>query len=161
MVVCEVDPDLEGEAEGGSFDVEERNALSRAAVASSSGVVVVGGPGAKGAHSLLRVLGEMWSHGVTPQQTVAVVNRGDRLSLERLGAALERLGAQDAARISLPDLPLEPLLLRDAPLPDEMVAPVTDTVLPFLELGAVARRESPERIKPGSLGLAKGGPGRA
>ena len=158
VVVCDIDPDLEGENEGGSFDVEERNALARTAVASAAGIVVVGGPGAKGAHSLLRVLGEVWSHGVAPQQTVAVINRGDQHALQRLGEALDRLGAGDTPKLALPDLSLEPLLLTDAPLPDELVRPVTDTVLPLLAHGRAAASESPERITPGSLGLVKRGP---
>lgn len=156
VVVCDIDADLEGEAEGGSFDVEERNALSRTAVANAAGVVVVGGPGAKGAHSLLRVLGEVWSHGVPAEQTVAVINRGDRRSLDRLGAALDNLGAREARTLLLPELPLEPLLLSDSRLPDALVGPVTELVVTF---DAVPPPPIPERIVPGSLGVAKGGAG--
>ena len=158
VVVCDVDPDLEGEAEGGSFDVEERNALSRTAVANAAAVVVVGAPGAKGAHSLLRVLGELWSHGVAPDRTVAVVNRGDLTSLERLGAALEHLGGQETARLLLPELELESLLLVDAHLPEGLVDPLVERVLPLLggEPFTSASAE-PERIEPGSLGVRRRG----
>jgi len=157
IVVCDVDPDLEGEAEGGSCDVEERNSLSRTAVTNAACVVVVGGPGAKGAHSLLRVLGELWAHGVDPRQTVAVVNRGDRVSIQRLGTALAQLGGQDTTKLVLPELDLEPLLFAGAPLPEALVSTVTDAVLSMLSveprsgtpnLGA----PKPERITPGSLG---------
>lgn len=157
FVVCDIDADLEGEAEGGSFDVEERNALSRTAVANSSGVVVIGGAGAKGAHSLLRVLGEVWSHGVQPQQTVAVVNRGDPLSLERLGAALDRLGAGETRTLFLPDFPLEPALLADAPLPSALVDPITQAVLTVLDDPSTPLPAVPERVVPGSLGLSRRG----
>lgn len=157
FVVCDIDADLEGEAEGGSFDVEERNALSRTAVANSAGVVVVGGPGAKGAHSLLRVLGEIWSHGFKPNQTIAVINRGDRLSIDRLGAALERLGAAETRKLFLPDLPLEPVLLTDAPLPSALVGPVTEAVRTLLDTADAPQASAPERIVPGSLGVSKRG----
>ena len=157
VVVCDIDPDLEGEAEGGSFDVEERNSLSRMAVAHSAAVIVVGGPGAKGAHSLLRVLGEVWSHGVSAQQTIAVVNRGDRLSLERLGVALDQLGAGATRTLLLPEVSLESLLLTDAPLPGGLVAPLTASVEALLAAGSAPRVSRPERITPGSLGLSKDG----
>ncbi|HUR50227.1 MAG TPA: hypothetical protein VMY88_11970 [Acidimicrobiales bacterium] len=158
VVVCDIDPDLEGEAEGGSFDVEERNALARVAVANATGVVVVGGPGAKGTHSLLRVLGEFWSHGVKPERTVVVVNRADRLSLDRLGVALGQLGARDAATICLPELDLETHLLSGAPLPGAFVDPLTDAVLPLLaERPPSAAPPAPQRIAPGSLGLRRTG----
>ena len=51
-VVADVTGDVEGEAEGGSADVEERNHLARSAVLNSSVVVAVGAPGMKGVHSL-------------------------------------------------------------------------------------------------------------
>lgn len=153
VVVCDVDPDLEGEAEGGSFDVEERNALSRIAIFNAAAVVVVGGPGVKGTHALLRVLGEMWSHGVPPQQTVAVINRGDHLSLDRLAAALDRLGAQATVKLSLPEVALEPLLLAGDPLPGGFVDPITAAVVPLLSAAPASPSSEPQRITPGSLGL--------
>ena len=52
VVVADVTGDVEGEAEGGSADVEERNHLARSAALHSSVVVVVGAPGMKGVYSL-------------------------------------------------------------------------------------------------------------
>ena len=52
VVVADVTGDVEGEAEGGSADVEERNHLARSAALHSSVVVAVGAPGMKGVHSL-------------------------------------------------------------------------------------------------------------
>lgn len=153
VVVCDIDPDLEGEAEGGSFDVEERNALSRIAVANAAGVVVVGGPGAKGTHSLLRVLGELWAYGISPDRTVAVVNRGDAVALDRLDAALARLGAREATKLCLPDLELEPQVLAGSPLPDDFVEPITEAVLPLLSNAPSVAAAAPQRVAPGSLGV--------
>ena len=157
FVVSDVDADLEGQAEGGSFDVEERNALARTAVANSGVVVVVGGPGAKGAHSLLRVLGELWSHGVEPDHTIAVVNRGDQVSLDRLGAALDRLGAGQTRKLFLPSLELEPALLTGEALPSAFVEPVTQAVLTTAGGPGAQPPSVPEKIVPGSLGLSKRG----
>ena len=157
FVVCDIDADLEGQAEGGSFDVEERNALARTAVANAAGVVAVGSGGAKGAHSLLRVLGELWSHGVRPDNTIAVVNRGDARSVDRLGAALDRLGAGQTRKLFLPDLPLEPALLADAPLPASFVQPIAHGVLTLVGDAGGSQPAVPERIVPGSLGLSPRG----
>lgn len=157
FVVCDIDADLEGQAEGGSFDVEERNALSRTAVANCAGVVVVGGPGAKGAHSLLRVLGEFWAHGLPPQRTIAVVNRGGDVSVERLGDALSRLGAGGTQTLHLPEVSLEPVLLADAPLPAALVEPITHAVRTLLADEPSGPSTAPERIVPGSLGVSKRG----
>ena len=53
-VVCDVTADFEGEADAGSADVEERNLAGRTSVAEADVVVVVGRPGVKGIHSLVR-----------------------------------------------------------------------------------------------------------
>lgn len=152
VVVCDVDPDLEGEAESGSIDIEERNALSRIAISNAAGVVVVGAPGAKGTHSTLRVLAELWSYGVPPERTVVVVNRGDSVSLDRLDAALDRLGGQGMTRLYLPELQLEPHLLDGAALPPAFVDPICAAVLPLLAAAPPVGASEPQRIAPGSLG---------
>jgi MinD-like ATPase involved in chromosome partitioning or flagellar assembly len=158
VVVCDMDPDLEGEAEGGSVDVEDRNTLARTAAANATAAVVVGGPGAKGTHALLRVLGELWSHGISPARTIAVVNRADRMSLDRLGAALDQLGGGDTATLHLPELEIEPLLLNGARLPAAFVDPLTEAVLPLLRGEVPPAEQAPQRITPGSLGLRRSGP---
>lgn len=152
FVVCDIDADLEGEAESGSFDVEERNMLARSAVAASAAVVVVGGPGIKGTHSILRVLGEMWAHGVSPARTVVVVNRGDDTSLQRLGDALGRLAGRGRTLLFVPDAPVEAALLHSLPLPPAVVDPVTDAVLPLVQAPPPDLGTAPTRIQPGSLG---------
>ncbi|MBW3536466.1 MAG: hypothetical protein KY395_01675 [Actinobacteria bacterium] len=153
VIVCDVDADLEGEAESGSFDVEERNTLARSAVAASSAVVVVGGPGIKGTHAMLRVLGEMWAHGVSPGRTVAVVNRGDETSLEKLSDALGRLAGRGRTLLFVPEAPVDAALLDSLPLPMSIVAPVTDAVLPLVEGPRGDTGAGPMRIQPGSLGV--------
>jgi len=77
-VVCDVDPDLEGEDVAGSLDVEERNVMARTAVEAADVVVVVGSPSMKGLHSIVRVIGAVTSFGVGPERIVAVLNRSGR-----------------------------------------------------------------------------------
>lgn len=153
VVVCDIDADLEGEAESGSFDVEERNMLARTAVAASSAVVVVGGPGVKGTHAMLRVLGEMWAHGVSPRRTVVVINRGDETSVDRLGDALNRLAGGGRTLLFVPEAPVEAALLESLPLPSSLVEPVTAAVLPVMEGPPGDASTGPTRIEPGSLGM--------
>ncbi len=78
VVVADVTGDLEGEAEGGSADVEERNHLARTAVLHSSVVLAVGAPGMKGVHSLAGVVRSLTAIGVTPGRVVPVINRSPR-----------------------------------------------------------------------------------
>ena len=66
VVVADVTGDLEGEAEGGSADVEERNHLARSAVLHSSVVVAVGASGMKGVHSLAGLVRSLTAIGVLP-----------------------------------------------------------------------------------------------
>ena len=155
-VICDVDADLEGEAESGSFDIEERNILGRSAVAASSAVVVVGGPGVKGTHSVLRVLGEIWAHGVSPRRTIVVVNRGDELALQKLSEALRRLAGEGRTLLFVPEAAVDEALLRSGPLPESVVAPVTDAVLPLLDASVDPGTTGPVRVVPGSLGLKPG-----
>ena len=156
VVICDIDADLEGEAESGSFDIEERNILGRSAVAASSAVVVVGGPGVKGTHSMLRVLGEIWSHGVSPRRTIVVVNRGDEPALQKLSEALRRLAGEGRTLLFVPEAAVDEALLRSSPLPESVVAPVTDAVFPLLDASVDPGWTGPVRIAPGSLGVPPG-----
>jgi hypothetical protein len=77
-VVADVDPDLEGEAECGSIDVEERNLMARTVVAQADVVVVTGLAGPQGLHRLARLLGDLREHGVPDARILPVVNRAPR-----------------------------------------------------------------------------------
>ncbi|HET9078117.1 MAG TPA: hypothetical protein VFN68_14365, partial [Acidimicrobiales bacterium] len=65
-VVADVTGDVEGEAECGSVEVEERNHLARAATLTATVVVVVGSPGLKGVHSAGRLIRDLARAGVSP-----------------------------------------------------------------------------------------------
>ena len=77
-MVADVDADLEGQAETGSVEVEERNLLARTTVAARRRRVAVGLPGLKGLHALVRVVDDLRDHGVDPRRILAVVNRVGR-----------------------------------------------------------------------------------
>lgn len=78
IVVADVEPDVEGEAETGSVDVEERNQLSRAAMARADVLVLVGDPSMKGLYALVRQVSELLAFGVPVQRMLPVLNRSSR-----------------------------------------------------------------------------------
>src|SRR5207248_136921 len=69
-VVADIDGDFEGEAMGGSIDVEDRNTMARVAARDADVVFTVGSAGLKGVHSLVRLLEELVEHGVEPRRIV-------------------------------------------------------------------------------------------
>ncbi len=165
LVVADIDDDLESETETGSADVEDRNLLARSTVAISDVVVVVGNPGPKGVHSMLRVVRDVLAVGVEPERVVIVVNRSPRGRAAR--AELTRAFV-DLLAASHPGVPvLSPVFLperrgvddavRDAiSLPDALVAPVTDAVRTRLDAvpdrTPVPAHDEPVLVEAGSLG---------
>lgn len=164
LVVADVDDDLEGEASTGSSDVEDRNLLARAAVELADVVVVVGAPGPKGVHSLLRVVRDCLAAGVDAERLVPVVNRvprGRTARVEVVRAFTDLLAASNPGHgvlspVLLPERRgLDDVLRDGVPLPDVLVAPVAAAVAGRLD--AVPERGGPSRPQPvlveaGSLG---------
>jgi hypothetical protein len=160
VVVADVTGDLEGEADGGSMDVEERNHLARAAVLRSTVVVAVGSPGMKGVHSLGGLIRSVGQAGVPAERIVAVMNRSPRNpraraeSARALAAVLSGAGMALASPVAVPERKLEDVLRQGAPLPSAVVSPLVRAVQ------AVADRQAdvgppllgPTRVQPGSLG---------
>ncbi|MCU1497498.1 MAG: hypothetical protein JWM47_1451 [Acidimicrobiales bacterium] len=98
VVVADADGDLEGEAETGSCDVEDRNLMARAATAEADVVVLVATPTTTGLHGLVHQLEALHRHGVPGRRTLVVVNRAPRApraraEVTRIVAALS--GAAD------------------------------------------------------------------
>jgi hypothetical protein len=154
VVVCDLDPEVDGEQETGSMDIEERNALSRAALSCASAVVVVGSPGMKGAHSLSRVVGDLVEFGVDPGRVVPVVNRvqrGRRQALELRATCRSLLPTGVDAALVLPERSLEAVWRDVRALPDWMVKPLADRVAPLLK-APVPASFGPARLGRGELG---------
>jgi hypothetical protein len=159
--VADVDGDLEGEAECGSIEVEERNHLSRTAVRQARIVVVVGQPNAKGLHSLIRVLDRVLAMGVDPSSLVPLVNRSPRAPRARakITAAFAELTAGAPGWRHLPSpvhVPdrrrLDDVVLSGAALPPALVRPVAGVVLALLDRTADPITQAPVAVTPGELG---------
>lgn len=165
IAVADVDADLEGERQTGSFDIEERNALARLSIDAASVVCVVGGPGVHGTHGLLRVTRDLLDHGVPASSIVPVVNRAPRRSRERaeLTRALEELlpstGGGEALRPPV-QLGAQRRLdtdLRDGrPTRDGWAAPLSSAVTTLLDRlddpAPTIDLDEPIAVVPGSLG---------
>jgi hypothetical protein len=164
VVVADVDPDVEGEAETGSLDVEERNLLSRATLARADVVVVVGEPSMKGLYALVRTVTELLGFGVPVDRLVPVVSRAPRSPRRRgeltgtlhelvaasAGAAAQRL----VSPVHLPDRRVDEAL-RDgvalpAPLP-ALVARAVTAVRGRADARVPTGSGAPELVTPGSL----------
>lgn len=98
VVVADVDPDVEGEAEAGSLDVEDRNLLSRATFRGADAVLAVGEPSMKGVFALVRTLSDLLGLGVPMERILPVFNRSPRSPRARaeLAASLADLLAANA-----------------------------------------------------------------
>jgi hypothetical protein len=139
VVVSDVDPDVEGEAECGSLDVEDRNLLARAALRDAEVVLVVGLPGVAGVHAHLRVVRELVEFGIPGARIVPVVNRAPRGPRQRAELAAALAGPLLAAACPGATLASTPIfvperrrlddLVRDgAPLPPQIVRPLAGAV---------------------------------
>lgn len=162
VVVCDVTADFEGEADAGSADVEERNLAARTSVAEADVVVVVGRPGVKGIHSLLRVLGDLGTAGVPSARILPVVTPAPRSPRARaeVAAAIAELarpvlgGGTMASPVFLPSKPVE-LAFRDgtalpAPLPGRLAGGVLGV---YDQVGQRSRHATePVPVAVGSLG---------
>jgi hypothetical protein len=172
VVVADVTGDVEGESDGGSFDVEERNYLARAAAVHSTVTVAVGGPGLKGTHSLATLIRSLIRAGVAPSRIVAAVNRAPRHPRARAESAraltdlLTDAGIQLplAGPVHLPERKVEDAWRDGAALPPALVEPVVRAVEAVADRVADAAPPNvgPVRITPGSLGTwsdVESGPG--
>ena len=167
-VVADVTGDLEGEGECGSIDVEERNLMARTAVSTADAVVLVGGPGLRSLHRLVRLTGAVLDLGVAAERIVPVVNRAPRHPRARaeITAALAELTRGMTAPGPAIGPPVhvaerrrvEELVHDGARLPVPMVGPLTGAVTAVLERNDLApagtRLVEPIAIAPGSLGVA-------
>lgn len=174
-IVCDIDPDLEGEAECGSFDVEERNLLARSAVDAASVVVVTGTAGVQGTHRLVRLLARLVEHGVAAERILPVVNRAPRSPRARAELArtiidlVAPLIGPSATSFSSPLFLAEQRRLdhsvRDGVgAPTAMASPLAAAAFAMLERRAESTivdltSDAPTLVVPGSLGSWAAGQG--
>ncbi len=165
LVVADIEPDLEGEEETGSIDVEDRHLLARATASRAAAVVVVGVPGVKGVHALVRTMLDLLHFGVPGHRILPVVNQAPRSPRERAEVATT-LGALTTASLGLGAalLPSPVFLprrrvdaaLRDGvgipgPLPDLLVGAVRHLLDGFDAVEPASA--TPRRVVPGSLSM--------
>jgi hypothetical protein len=158
-VVADVDPEVDGERECGSIEVEERNALARAVAGRADVVVVVGLGDLKGLHGLLRCVADLADYGVPPERLLPVVNRAPRsprarAELTRAFTELAR-GFLDPSTVASPvfvaqQRRLEEALRDGARLPAALGRPLAGAVEAVATRAGDAER-APEAIRPGSL----------
>lgn len=160
LTVADVDGDVEGEDQGGSLDVEERNHLARSVVAAADVVVAVGAPGLKGTHALGVLLRELVAAGVEPPRLLPVVNRAPRHPRPRaeLARALAvSSGGLAAGPAWVPERRVEEALIDGAPLPAQVVGPLAGPVRHLLDAHPVGPAgPAPVPVAPGSLGTWAG-----
>jgi hypothetical protein len=165
-VITDVSNDLEGERQCGSIDVEERNLMARSTTAAADVVVVVGAPGPRGIHRLVRLIAAVVEHGVDAGRILPVVNRAPRGPRQRseITAALGALTQPFTAATPLPSpifvgerRRLDEVLHAGARLPDALVSPVCGGVRMMLERvhddsSEAATEPDLVPVTPGSLG---------
>jgi MinD-like ATPase involved in chromosome partitioning or flagellar assembly len=160
VVVADVTADFEGEADAGSADVEDRNALARTALARADVAFVVGRPGVKGLHSLVRTVVDVVDAGLVPTRVVPVVAaapRSPRVRAEVARAVAELAGPAlpepVAAPVFLPARRVESALRDALPLPAPLPARLAGafTAVVARQGRAAAPSRGPVRVAPGTL----------
>jgi hypothetical protein len=168
-VVADIDPDVEGDQECGVIEVEERNLFARAVSARADVVVVVGLPGPKGLHRLVRLVDALVEHHVDLGRIRPVINRAPRnprarAELTSAFAQLSRPLVSGRTALAGPIFlaerrRLDELVGDGARLPDALTAPLAGAVGALLDRAssdptfkAAAPMPEPVPVAPGSLG---------
>ena len=160
VVVADIDADLEGEDDGGSADVEERNVMARTVCAQADAVFAVGSPGMKGLHSLARTIGELLAFGVPSARVVPVIARAPRaararaeITLTHTGLLPTWAGASMPSPVFLPERRVDDALRDGVRLADALCAPLAGAYRAVAaRAGAEVRPDGPQLVAPGSLG---------
>jgi hypothetical protein len=168
QVVADLDPDVEGEAQTGAVDLEDRNLMARTVALDADVVVVTGLAGPHGVHRLARQLRELRELGVADRRLLPVVNRAPRSPRARAEAA--RALAELVATTGPPPTLASPTFvgeqrrldtaIRDgvglpAGLASQLaraVEAVAERLDAETDTGDLAGTDGPVPVRPGSLG---------
>jgi len=170
IVVADVEPQVEGEDDTGSLDVEERHLMARSTLLRSHVVVLVGREGIKGVHGQVRVLLDLLHLGVPATRILPMVTCAPRSPRARadIARALHDLtssslgggAAHLASPIFLPARRVDEALRDGVPLPRLLADPLAGAVRGLLgrvaghaPLDPLSDTRMPEPVIPGSLGL--------
>ncbi len=164
VVVCDIDDDLAGEADGGSIDVVERTLMSGGAAVRADVVCAVGAPTLKGLYGLAGLLLDLGALGVPAARIVPVLNQAPRQLRARaaLASAFAQLtdgfggGGSLPSPLFLPRRRVEESLRDAAALPAPLPALVTGAYHAVLRRSpadpAALSPAAPTPITPGTLG---------
>jgi MinD-like ATPase involved in chromosome partitioning or flagellar assembly len=162
VVVADIDPDVEGEAQGGSIEVEERNVLARTVALEADAIVVVGQATMKGVHALVRVMAELLEIGLRPERLLPVLNHapaaaGARAELGRaVGHLMEGVTADRSVRPVLyaPTVELEEQLREREAVADTWATLLAGAVTSLVDRSSDddVRSRAPEPVAAGTLG---------
>lgn len=166
IVVADVDDELEGEAETGSLDLQDRNLMARTVVGSADVVVAVGTPTVTGVHGLVGLIDDLRRFDVPGDRVLVVINRAPRQARAR--SELTRVVATLTGADEHPDPYVGPVYVPDRRGVDAVhrdlgrfPAPIADppgrAVLDLLERvgtrpDANEDEDVPVPIRPGELG---------
>lgn len=163
FVVADVDHDLEGEAETGSFDIGDRNALARVITAGADLIIVTGRPDLIGMSRQVEIISRLIHRGIAPQRIIPITLRPIRWALtvadirRTVGTLLKDLHpGMDLVPPTVVELPrdLELLLLDAAPLPAALVDPLGAVIPAQFAPATASSAELPVLVRPGTLGIA-------
>lgn len=156
VTVADLDPDLEGERDSGSFDVEERHHVARAALARADVAIVTGEATTLGCAKLVRLVGDVLAQDVDPRRLLLVLPRSPRSPRTRaelataladlLRGAVGPLAERIAAPLGLPDRPVDAAVRDAVPLPAPLPEKLADAVRTLL--GRIGTREAPQGVVP-------------
>lgn len=161
VTIADIDADLEGEAQTGSLDVEERNLLARSVTSQADVVVAVGRPGVVGVHKLASLVRDLVAFGVAPTRILPVINRGPAgrrrrsEAAEALAALVGPPGAELASTIVIPDRArLEEITRSGGRWPDSTARLLHRAVeaVHSRPVGTADDTRPPVRVVPGTLG---------
>lgn len=168
QVIVDIEPDLEGELDTGSFDIADRNALSRRVSTTADLVIVTGRPDLVGLDRLVRAITDLLDHGIDGARIQPLVPHTGRQNLRArsvrssLDALLDEIrpGA-DVPSVEAIDMPaaLDAIQLDGSLFPATFLDPLRTIVTERLELlpaigSDAATDEPPRRVQPGTLGIA-------
>lgn len=162
-LVCDITADFEGAGSTGSADIDERNLMARHTANHADVVFVIGHPGVKGLHALVRVINELVSADVEPARIIPVINEAPHQA--RLRSQISRgladltAGVADeihmASPLFIPHRNVEHALRDVVRLPAPLPAAMTGAYHAVLKrVGAHNEPlvREPELVIPGSLG---------
>ncbi|HEY3144554.1 MAG TPA: hypothetical protein VGJ86_25715 [Acidimicrobiales bacterium] len=167
LVVTDSDADVEGDAECGSTEVEERNVLARTSLRAADLVIVVGRSGVAGVHAQVLVLRDLLDLGVPAGRLLPVINRAPRHPRARaeLGRGLVTLLDAVTPGVVLAAGPLfvgerrrlDDVVRDEGGVPSGFVTGIADPVWAVLEhLTSEAVESSDRSVSPELVAVAPG-----